>query len=205
MPVPHPFTAVLETGINTVLRFDPETRRKLGELSGRRIRLRIERERESWLVLDILPDEAGLRLRPSADDVRADVEISAEPGFFLRRPGRAGATPAAGELRIRGDLALGNRFREILERIEPDFEEALAPMTGDVVAHQLGRLARGAATFGRQAAGTLAQDAAEYFREETQLLARRDQVDSFLKDVDRLRDDLERFEQRLKRASGAGT
>jgi len=37
------------------------------------------------------------------------------------------------------------------------------------------------------------------------LLARRDPVDQFLKDVDRLRDDLERFEQRLKRAGGAGT
>lgn len=205
MSVPHPFTAILETGINAVLRLDPEARRCLGELSGRRIRLRIERQQQTWLLLDVLPDEAGLRLRPSADDVRADVEISGEPGFFFRLPGRAGATPAAGELRIRGDLALGNRFREILEHIDPDFEEALVPFTGDVVAHQLGRLARGATAFGRQAAGTLAQDAAEYFREEARLLARRDQVDQFLKDVDRLRDDVERFEQRLKRAGGAGT
>jgi ubiquinone biosynthesis protein UbiJ len=199
MPVAHPFTAVLESGINAVLRHDPEARRRLGELHGRRIRLRIESGQETWLLMDVLPDEAGLRLRPPAGDARADVEITTEPGFFVRLPGRAGATPAAGELRIRGDLALGNRFREILEQLDPDFEEALAPYTGDVVAHQLGRLARGAFAFGRAAADTLARDAAEYFREEAQLLARRDHVEQFLKDVDRLRDDLARLEQRVQR------
>jgi len=198
MTVPHPYTAILETGINAALRFDAPARQRLGELHGRRIRLRIERPDGPWLVLDVLPDEAGLRLRPPAD-FAADVEISGEPGFFFRRPG---APPAAGELRIRGDIALGNRFREILQGLDPDWEEALAPVTGDVLAHQLGRLARGAVAYGRQAAGTLAQDAAEYFRDEARLLVRRDALENFLKDVDRLRDDLERFEQRLKRAGG---
>jgi len=202
MTVPHPLTAILETGINTALRFDPLACQRLGELHGRRVRLRIERPEQPLLVLDVLPDEAGLRLRPPADEAVPDVEISGEIGFFFSRLNRDGRLPAAGELRIRGDLALGNRFREILEGINPDWEEALAPVTGDVLAHRLVRFARGAARFGRRSAQTLAEDAAEYLREEARLTVRPDEVEGFLREVDRLRDDLSRFEQRLKVITG---
>ena len=70
-------------------------------------------------------------------------------------------------------------------------------LIGDVAAHRLGRLARGALGWGRNAAATLLQDAGEYFSHERADLVSREEGEQFLRGVDALREDIDRLEARI--------
>lgn len=196
-----PFTALpfIEGALNRLLRLDPETLRRLGELDGKRLRLRLaEPAGQSW-ELDLVPSEGGLRLDPASGDPEPDVTIIGTPSVFARLLFSESPPATDTELTIRGDLDLGNRFRAILERLDLDWEEQVSHVTGDVVAHALGNAARDLRAWGRESARTLGQDVTEFLQEESRLLAPRDRIESFLADVDRLRAEADRLAQRLAR------
>lgn len=195
--------SLAEEAINRVLRFDPEVRQRLGELHDKVIRLRLS----GVTPFDIyaLPSESGLRLR-AEHEREPDVTISGEiPVFAKLAWGRVTSRPVpGGEIQISGDIELGQRFQRILESIDIDWEEQAARVVGDVAAHQLGNAMRGLSRWSVQSLRTLGEDASEYLREETRLLAPRAQVESFLRAVDVLRDDMDRLEKRIASLPGAG-
>ena len=83
--------------------------------------------------------------------------------------------------------------------IDIDWEEQLSRLSGDVLAHRLGTMVRGALDWGRRAKQSLERDVAEYLREETGLNPRQDEVESFVAGVDVLREAVDRLEARLER------
>jgi ubiquinone biosynthesis accessory factor UbiJ len=186
-----------------VLRLDPETLRRLGDLDGKVMRLRLLRGDLAPLELFLLPSPAGLALRTGFDGT-PDATISAEIGVFARLGvARATGEPlAAGDIQFSGDIEMAQRFQRILEGLDIDWEEQLAQRVGDVAAHQLWRGATALVRFGRHATKTLALDASEYLHEEARLLPARERVDAFLNAVDTLRADVERLEKRVARLAG---
>ena len=186
---------LFETAANRALRLDPDALRRLGELEGKVLLLELAAE-GAPLKLYVLPGPHGLRFLP-AYDRQPEVTISGTPGVFLSQLTRGPQVSQA--LTIRGDIELGQRFQRILSRLEPDWEEGLAGLLGDVAAHQAARFARGLSAWGRRALRTLGDDAAEYLREEAYVLAKRERVTQFLRDVDRLRADADRLESRVRR------
>jgi len=182
----------VEQAVNRVLRLDPETLRRLAELEGKTIRLDLGTATEA-LTLFVTPAADGLRVRRVFDGA-PDVTLRGDIPVFARLA-RTGI--AAGELQISGNIDLGTRFKRILEDIEPDWEEPLARVVGDVAAHQIGRVVRRAVAWGNDSARRLAQDAVEYLQEETRLLAPRVRVEEFLRAVDRLRGDADRMQKRI--------
>ncbi len=105
----------------------------------------------------------------------------------------------SGEVEIRGDVELGQALKTVFNEIDVDPEEQLSKITGDVVAHQVGNLVRGGAQWGKKSLQTLEFDLAEYLQEEIHLVPRREEVSSFLSEVDQLRSDVDRMEARVKR------
>jgi ubiquinone biosynthesis protein UbiJ len=105
----------------------------------------------------------------------------------------------AGTLRLSGDPALARDFQRLLSLARPDWEEELARQVGDVVAHQLGNLARGTLSWLQRAADTLTRDAGEFLKEESRDLPSRPEVEAFLDEVDRVAADLGRVEARIAR------
>jgi ubiquinone biosynthesis protein UbiJ len=87
----------------------------------------------------------------------------------------------------------------LLKAAQPDIEEELSRLIGDVAAHQVGKLARGALSFGKGLGDTFAQNVAEYLQEESRDAVTRIEVDEFVSAVDKLRDDVERAEARMNR------
>jgi ubiquinone biosynthesis protein UbiJ len=100
---------------------------------------------------------------------------------------------------ISGDAELGQQFSEILEALDIDWEEHLSHFTGDLVAHKLGNVVRGALSWGRQTVDTLGQDVAEYLQEESETVPNQDEAEGFMSQVDVLRTDVDRMEARVKR------
>ena len=194
-------TAVLEDTANRFLRLDPDTLRRLGDIQGKVICLRvisdkINRQPEFYFF----PSEGGLQMR-SQFEGSADVTISGNPPAFLRMAmgQRAKGAFANGEMQISGDLELGQRFQKIIKKLDIDWEEITSRYVGDTVAHKIGNLVRGVREWRRQAHETMRQDAAEYLQEEIRLLPRSEHVDDFLGAVDRLRSDVDRLEKRIQR------
>lgn len=104
-----------------------------------------------------------------------------------------------GSVRISGDAETAQSFRRLFEAARPDFEEELSRLVGDAAAHHLANLARGALDFGRRAAETFARNVGEYLTEESRDLPARAEVEGWIEEVDRLREDADRLEARLAR------
>jgi ubiquinone biosynthesis protein UbiJ len=102
---------------------------------------------------------------------------------------------------IQGDTDTGEQFQDILSAVDWDWEEQLSRITGDVLAHQAGKLARKATLFIKNSRSTLQQDISEYLQEEVRLLPARIEVGYFLEEVDQLRADVDRLSARVDRLS----
>ncbi|NOY62884.1 MAG: hypothetical protein GXP10_07015 [Gammaproteobacteria bacterium] len=109
----------------------------------------------------------------------------------------------SGAVEIRGDSELGQRFQAILNAIDVDWEEQLSKVTGDVVAHQLGNMARGVNQWLTETADSVAQDVGEYLQEESRDLPHPSQVAQFVADVDQIRMDVDRLDARISRLNTA--
>jgi len=189
---------LLDAVINRVLRLDPDTARRFGELHGKVILLEVAAEHEP-LRLYVFPSMDAINVRREYDGL-PDVTISGTASVFLNQVFRGPAVSDA--LTIRGDIQLGQRFQNLFSRLSPDWEEGLAGVIGDVPAHQLARFARRLLEWNRDAIRTLGLDGAEYLKEEAFVLAKRERVQEFLRAVDGLRADTDRLEKRLERLAG---
>jgi len=191
-----PLTTILEELGNRVIRLDPDTLARLGELHGKVIRLEFI---ELPKALYVLPSAAGLRLADEHDGA-ADITLRGRVPAFLRlAAGNDSGVLFAGAVEMQGNVELGQRLQRLLREFHVDWEEWLAGFVGDVVAHKLGRGARAAHAWQAQARHTLGLDVSEYLQEESRMLPTRREVEAFLNAVDVLRADVERLDQRVTR------
>ena len=127
-----------------------------------------------------------------------DATLSGSPLSLLRLAGPAPeAALRGGSVHIEGDAEVAQTFSELLKAAQPDLEEELSRVVGDVAAHQIGNAARSALGFARRAQDTFMQNVAEYLQEEGRDVPNRTEAEEFLQGVDKVRDDVERLEARL--------
>lgn len=186
----------METAFNGLLRYDPDTRMALGELAGRSIAVEVIEFGQS---LYLLPFADGMRFSavgPDSADVSIRGHATALVGMLRRRPSNGNT---AGQVEIRGDVHLAQHLQAIMRNMDIDWEEFLSQYLGDVAAHRIGRFGRDLRDYLGQSLLTIGMDISEYLRFESRWLPARVEVDDFLQDVDRIRDDVERAQQRLAR------
>ncbi len=193
---------MLESLLNRVLARDPETLARLGALQGRVVAVEFDGVSISGepLRLYLLPHAGGIQILTRYHG-SADTVLSGTPLALATMRGEAGATRRlfSGEVRIDGDIELGQRFKRILDGLDIDGEEWLAGYVGDGVAHHSGRALRGARQWLQASAATLGQDLSEYLRYEAALLVDRPETEDFFDAVDRLRSDVDRLTARVAR------
>ncbi|MBU6246229.1 MAG: SCP2 sterol-binding domain-containing protein [Xanthomonadaceae bacterium] len=185
----------LETALNHTLSLDPDTRQKLAALDGRSVQLHL---RGPELALAVTVEQDRLRVGPPADD--SQLRVAATPGSLLGmllRRGEEGVSP--GKVEIAGDADLARRLEKLASTFAPDFEEAFARTFGDVLGVPIARAVRQGLAHARETASHLAEDGADWVRDEAQLVMGPGEVDAFLDGVDALRERTERLESRLAR------
>ena len=197
MQLPASAISGLEAVINRYLRLDPAIGPRLATLSGRCIGIEL---RGLDLTLYVFPDEHGIQLRDRVDD-EPDTVLRGTP-LGMARLGLGGNTEKtlfSGDVLIEGDVETGQAFKAILDGLDIDWEEQLSRLTGDVVAHQLGNVARRGHRAFRLGLGTLEKDIGEYLQEELRVLPTRIETENFSADVTRISMDADRLSARLKR------
>ena len=188
----RPFAALL----NRQIQSQTPARELCAELEDRVLAIRVK---DTALVMYIIvgPDEIFL-----TNEYKDDPDIIVS-GSLLSLASLAGPD---GEKAIRdravdltGDAELTQQFQVLLRYGRPDLEEELSGLVGDVVAHTIGDIARSVERWGRGARSTLRQNISEYLQEERRTVPCRYETDELGKRIESLRDDVARFEARLKR------
>ena len=130
----------------------------------------------------------------------ADATLSGTPLSLLALAGPAAEDSLRGaSVRIEGDDEIAQKFRELLGLAQPDAEEELARVIGDVAARQVANAARGFIDWGRKASAAFATNVAEYLQEEGRDVPVRLEIEEFLESVDHLREATDRLEARIAR------
>ena len=144
-----------------------------------------------WLVLRVKPD-GRVELAAQAEP---DVTIRITPGLGVRLA--AQDETAWKEVAVSGDTDFAEALNQVCRNLPWDAEEDLSRLVGDIAAHRIVQAGDTLRDWSAQAADNLARSFAEYWTEEQPLIARAADVESFNRDVDRLRDDIARLEKRI--------
>lgn len=205
--LPRPLRALagraLEGALNRAVQLDPETRARLQALEGRRVQLHL---RGPELRLGVWVQDGLLRVGPPLESPPQgpSLRVTASPGSLLamalRRDADGGAAP--GQVDIAGDADLARRLEKLARSYAPDFEEALTHPFGDVLGVPLARGLRKGLAGARRGGRQLAQDVADWLREESRLAVAPGEMDAFLDEVDALRERADRLDARLNRITG---
>ena len=100
---------------------------------------------------------------------------------------------------VSGNAKFADAVMLLARNLRWDYEEDLSRVLGDVAAHRIAGTARDLAAWQADAGRRLAESLADYFTAESGLLASRAELESFAAAAARLRDDLDRLEQRVRR------
>jgi ubiquinone biosynthesis protein UbiJ len=131
-----------------------------------------------------------------------DASVTLTPGVALRV--LAGDKHAWQETEVVGDTALAREILAIAQNLRWDVEEDLSRVFGDIAAHRMVQAGNELQRWQRQTADSFARSAAAYWTEEQPLIATRQDVERFVRDVDALRDDVARFEKRIAQLTARG-
>jgi len=196
MKIPHMLLTTLERSINRVLVTAAGGPAAIQALDGKVIELYL-----SDLDLSVWAASNGRSLRlSSVDPGHRDLKLSGRAPELLRAAldGRAsGRFPS--EVTVEGNMDTAREVQQLLKALDPDWEEALAGITGDGVARGLGQATRQGLSWGRETADALSRNLAEYLRDELRVVPDRSEVEAFMDAVDALRDDVDRLAARLDR------
>ena len=191
--------AALERLFGGLTALDPPLKDAFAPLEGRVIGLRLESaDPETATTFYLRPGPWGVRVTDRHDG-KPDVMVSGTLSALARMGlGEKGEGLFEGDVTIVGNTRVAQGFQDALRQMDPDFEGLLARAAGDVAAHQAVVLFRSLWNWGTRAAQDIPKDWGETLSEEWRILAPPLALQAFGEDVDRLRDDAERLEARLK-------
>jgi ubiquinone biosynthesis protein UbiJ len=175
--------------LNRLLAREPWAREKLAPFAGRAARFEF-----GPLTLTLAIVEGGsVGGSAAAPDVTIALDPAAAPAALF--------DPAAvlRNVRLSGDAEFAQALSFVLQNLRPEPEEELARFVGDAAAVRIMELLRAVAAQVRDGGQRLAVSAADYFVAENPMLAARDEVNSFGREVHLLRDAVERLDKRIER------
>ena len=184
---PRPVTAA----VNHVLHSTPLAMERLRAYAGR------------TAAFDVGPVSLAFTVQTTGEVTAAqpeaapDVRIRLSPFLLPRLALQEEA--AFREIEVTGDAEFAHEISFLARNLRWDAEEDLAAVTGDVVAHRVAQTARTGARWLSEAAKRTAHGAAEYWTEESPLIASRVKTEDFIRAVSELRAALERLEKRIDR------
>lgn len=189
-------TQAIENLLNRNLPRSPRAQELCVSLNGKRVR--IEARGLGWVLI---AECLATSIRLTKGGIDADPPPAAEiSGSLMSLAALAGAHPEEvirrGDVTIRGDAEVAQKFRELAMLIRPDVEEELSKLIGDTPAHQALRLVKSVTGFGRRAAETGVRNVAEYLAHERRDLVSAPEAEDFYRRVEKLREDLDRLEAR---------
>ena len=185
----QPITRVL----NRNIRESTRASELVARLDGKLIAIRV---RDTALAGYFEIDRGSLNLTTS-NDGEPDVVIT---GSLVALALMAGEDAIRdGSLDLSGDAATAQAFQQLLTHARPDIEEELSAVIGDTAAHGLGEFARAVGRWASETRSIMGDNIREYLQEESRDVPSRYEVEQFSRQVNELRDDVDRLAARIGR------
>lgn len=195
-PLPRLLAATLEAGIGRALAMDEASPERLRRLEGRTLQLTLE-----GVGIELFFGFGDGRVSVSADsDTTPDTRVSGSPLALFRMAGPEEAADwglPESSVRIEGNASLARDLERLFGRLEPDIEGRLANLLGDVVGYQVAQGLRQGVDALRGMLRQSGEMLGRFVREESRMLVRRAELDTFRASVDELARDLDALEARL--------
>lgn len=179
--------------LNHLINQNSWARGQLQPFAGRAVRFNIPPISATITVLE----DGGLAMAGETAAPEAMVTVPFSVALRLLADDEAANTL----ITLEGNTELATTLAKVLRNIQWEYEEDLSRLVGDAPAHQLGEFGRKAVSEAKRQTLNVAQMFSEYWQEEQPLIAKKRHVENFLKEVDALREDVERFEKRLGKLS----
>lgn len=180
--------------LNRGLADSPRAQALCAQLQGRA--LAVEVSGPAWVAI-LESDGKQLRLLANRDKP-ADATITGTPLSLLallRDEQRA--VIQRGDVSISGDAELAQTFSELIHLLRPDIEHELSQLIGRMPAHLLLRGAGGFGRWGSKVAEAGLRNTADYLAHESRELVPRGESEHFLRNVEQLRERLDRLDAGL--------
>lgn len=186
-----PLTRILNRNISEMT----PARELCARLSGKVVAIRVSK---TALAMYVSIDDQAVRL--SSDSEAEPDAVIAGSLLSLARIAMSGEEALDDvTLEFTGDASTAQAFRKLLGFAKPDVEEELAGIVGDGAAHSIGEFTRALARWADDARRTMGDNLREYLQEESRDVPSRYEAERFARDVNTLRDDVERLAARIDR------
>ncbi|MDT8282969.1 MAG: SCP2 sterol-binding domain-containing protein [Gammaproteobacteria bacterium] len=191
---------LLESVINHYLALDPEIQEKLAALKGKVIKLELIGINKT---LYMLPNETGMQVMTECDEA-ADTVLRGTPLslFKMGMVSNVASLLLTGEVEISGDTKLGHQFKNIFSSMDIDWSEPLAKIMGDGLAYQICQSGKKIGSWGKDTIKSVTTSFSEYLQEESRDVATETELDIFYKQVDQLRDNVDRLQAKVTSIAG---
>jgi ubiquinone biosynthesis protein UbiJ len=177
--------------VNHVLRGESWALKRLAAFAGRTARIEIPP-----LTALVTVRDSG-EIAAAAPDAVPDLRVRLTPAAAARIV--AGDDAAYDQVAIEGDSEFAQALQFVARNARWDVEEDLSRVMGDALAHRVVGAGRAVFELQARAASSFARNLSDYWLEERPLIARRTDIADWIREVDRLRDDVERLAQRIDR------
>jgi len=185
--IKHYSLLALQKAMNHALALDPATPEKIKRLDGKILELVVSPlDVHFFMRFNHTKLELLAELNPGTE---ADTVIHSSPLGLIRLsllPASKVRSLFNENIRMTGDTELGQQVKQLFDGVDIDWEGHLAHFTGDVVAHQLGRFARGGLRLKQKIKTSMQHNVGEYLHEEARVLPPREELQDFMNDVDAL-------------------
>jgi len=198
-----------EAAINHVLRYDPAALNSLRRQQGRLLCVRIDainpvliRIVDNGIVLSLAPatdDNGSLSSADGLNSADATLSGSAADFFALARASDKAHALISSAIDMDGDSEFALSLTRVAQNLDIDWEALITPLTGGLLAHQLGKGLRGLLNWGKSSAPAYRNAVKEYLEDEAQLLTPEPLAAQFADEIDQLRLATDRLEARTQR------
>lgn len=188
---------IFETIINRYLALDPEMLDKLAAFGGKVIKLEISDIKKD---LYILPGASGLQILQQHDgQVDTVLRGTSVSLFKMGMVSNVADMLLKGEVEISGDTRLGHQFKNIFSQMDIDWSEPLAQLVGDGLAFQFQQSGKKLGRWGKDSLKSVSASFSEYLQEESRDVVTGAELEAFNDDVDLLRNDVDRLQEKIKK------
>jgi ubiquinone biosynthesis protein UbiJ len=174
--------------LNRMLAREAWARDKLVPFAGRAARIEAL---PFALLLKIAHDGTMVAHDTGEPSVTIGLSLSSLP-LALLEPSKA-----LQDVRLVGDAEFAQALSFVLQNLRPEPEEELSRFIGDAAAVRLVAVLRTSASHWRQLAERMLENTVHYVVAENPMVIGRDEAAEFVREVNRLRDDVERLEKRF--------
>lgn len=214
MPAAQLFSDLLERGLNSLLKLDPDSQSSLQKLKGKRLLVSINELPVDLVIvvsgqIDVLILERGAsNVESNSNGQTAPVTLEGADCYIqtslftlpeLQDSSRLTSLIKQDKLQLEGDIQLAQAFSQLFLKLNIDWEEQLAKRTNDVLAHEVFRFGKNLFSKADKFLQSMQTILSEAAIEEKNIAAPATLVESFICEVTDLQNQSEQFEQRVQR------